>query len=169
MKMTLANKSSFFSIALAALLICAGCSGHGKKGATPFPASNEVSGWTETGDTRTFSAKELWSYIDGDAERYVKAGVQSTSTTEYKFQNKFEANVDVYDMGTSTGARTIFDSETANGAQTVQLGDAGRLYSGSIVFRKGKYLVRLVAYKEGTEVQSALQDLGREIERRLAS
>jgi len=151
-----------------AVLFYASCSRHAEVQATPFPTSNEVAGWAKTGDTRTFSATELWNYIDGDAERYVKAGVQSTSTADYKFQNKIDAVVDVYTMASAGAAQTIFQSEPAGQAKPLQLGDNGRLYAGSLVFVKGKYLVRIVAYKELPEVPPALQGLGREIETHLS-
>jgi hypothetical protein len=147
---------------------CAACSRHAGVLATPFPASNEVAGWVQTGDTRTFSATELWSYIDGDAERYVKAGVQTTSTADYNFQNTVDTVVDIYTMANAHGARTIFDGEPASQAKSVQLGDSGRLYTGSLVFCRRDYFVRVVAYKQTPEVQQALQDLARGIERRLS-
>ncbi len=151
-----------------AVLADPACSRRAGVPATPFPASNEVAGWVKTGDTRTFSAAELWSYIDGDAERYVKAGVQTASTADYNFANKFDAVADVYTMGDAKGAMTILEAEPASQAQPAHLGDSGRLYSGSLVFCKGRYLVRIVAYKQTPEVQAALQELGREIERRLS-
>ena len=49
----------------------------------------------------------------------------------------------------------------------MQVGDKGFLYGGSLVFCKGRYLVRVVAYKQSPEAQKALQELGGEIERRL--
>lgn len=152
-----------------AMLSCIACSRHAAVPATPFPASNEVAGWVKTGETRNFSTTELWSYIDGDAERYVKAGVQSTSTADYNFQNAFDAVVDVYTMSNAKGARTIFDGEQAGQSRPLQLGDIARLYAGSLVFCKGRYLVRVVAYKQSAQVQDALQALGQAIDRRLAS
>ena len=163
----IAIQAFFFALVITVMSHVA-CSRHTEGQATPFPASNEVAGWVKTGDARTFAASELWSYIDGDAERYVKAGVQSTTTSDYKFQDRFEAVADVYVMTNAEGARTILNSETASQSQALQLGDGGRLYSGSLVFCKGKYLVRIVAYKEGTDVQQALRDLGRAIDQRLS-
>ena len=65
----------------------------------PFPASGAVAGWDKTSDTRVFAAKDLWQYIDGDAEQYISAGVVSTSTSDYKYKGQLEAVVDVYTMG----------------------------------------------------------------------
>ena len=89
-----------------ALLASLGCS---KKpvaaSANPFPESNQVQGWTRADEIRTFPAAELWKYIDGDAEKYLKAGVESASTSDYKFQDKFEAVVDIYTMSSPPAPR----------------------------------------------------------------
>ena len=43
--------------------------------ADPFPASGAVAGWEKSSETRVFAAKDLWQYIDGDAEQYISSGV----------------------------------------------------------------------------------------------
>ena len=133
-----------------------------------FPASNQVAGWARTGDIRIFEAADLWKYVDGDADRYLKAGVQRVSTADYKFQNKVDAVVDIYVMGNADGAEKIFNSEPAVDGKPVQLGDGARLHSQSLVFRKGVYLVRIVAYEESAETEQAVLQLGQGIELRLA-
>ena len=75
---------------------------------------------------------------------------------------------DVYTMGDAKGAQTILDAEPTSHAKLVRMGDRGLLHGGSLVFCEGPYLVRVVAYKQSPEVQTALQELGREIERRLS-
>jgi len=55
-----------------------------------LPASKAVAGWEKTGETRTYAAKDLWQYIDGDAEQYISAGVVSTSTSDYKYQGHWK-------------------------------------------------------------------------------
>jgi uncharacterized protein DUF6599 len=133
-----------------------------------FPASNQVAGWVKTGEIRTFEAADLWKYIDGEAERYLKAGVRRVSTTDYKFQNKVEAVVDIYTLGDAEGAEKVFKSEPALGVKPIQLGDDAHLSSQGLVFRKGAYLVRIIAYEESAETQQALLQLGHDIEVRLA-
>ncbi len=162
------RRGSILAVICLAVLAFGACSRHAAVPASPFPASNEVAGWLKTGETRTFSAAELWSYVDGDAERYVKAGVQSTSTSDYNFKNSFDTVVDIYTMGDAKGARAILEGEPAGQAKPVSIGDGGRLYGGSLVFCKGRSLVRAVAYKQSSEVQQALQDLSSEIARRLS-
>jgi len=150
-----------------ALLGDVSCNRESRGSAAPFPISNEVAGWAKTSDIRGFEASDLWQYIDGEAERYLKAGVQKVFTADYKFQNKVDATVDVYTMGNPDGAAKILESEPLGSATQVRLGDSARLYDQSLVFRKGSYLVRIVAYQASVETPQAIVALGRGIERRL--
>jgi hypothetical protein len=126
-----------------------------------------VTGWEKSSDTRTFAAKDLWQYIDGDAEQYISAGVVSTATSDYKYQGQLEAVVDVYTMGDSAGARKIFESGQSKEAKSVQLGDAALAYEQSVIFRKGPYLVRIVAYEPSPDGPQALLALAHGVEARL--
>jgi hypothetical protein len=132
-----------------------------------FPESNEVLGWSKVGETRTFAAASLWQYIDGDAEKYIQAGVQKTLTASYRYKDSTEATVDIHVMAAADGPRKIMDAESAAESQPVALGDAGRRYGASLIFRSAQYLVRVVAYKSSPEVGKALVELGRGIEKNL--
>jgi hypothetical protein len=133
----------------------------------PFPDSGAVAGWQKTSDTRTFAAKDLWQYIDGDAEQYISAGVVTTSTSDYKYQGQLEAVVDVYTMGDAAGARKILETGQTKDAKQVQLGDAGVAYAQSVIFRKGPYLVRIVAYESTADGPQALAALAHGVEAKL--
>ncbi len=124
-----------------------------------FSDSIEAPGWAKTGTTRTFEASRLWEYVDGDADKYVRAGVVKTLTSDYRFNRKVDATVDVYVMGSSSGARKIFDSESAEGSESLAMGDAGRYAKGSLTFRQGPYFVRLVAYEDSPDIETALSAL----------
>ena len=139
-----------------------------KKIADPFPASGAVAGWEKSGKTQSYDAANLWQYIDGGAEQYISAGVVTTSTSDYKFQGNLEATVDVYTMKTADGAKTIFDADppTAD-SKSVPLGDAGRLYGQSVVFRKGPSLVRITAFEAAAGESDALMALAHGIEGKL--
>ena len=71
-------------------------------------------------------------------------------------------------MQSPEGATKIFQSEPVGDAKPAQLGDSARIYSQNLVFRKGFYLVRIVAYQESVEFPRALLVLGQAVERRLA-
>jgi hypothetical protein len=79
-----------------------------------------------------------------------------------------EAIVDVYTMGDAAGARKILETGTDE-ANPIQLGDAGSAYAESVTFRKGPYLVRIVAvtYASPAGVQQALLALAHGMEAKL--
>ena len=153
---------------LALLVSAAGCRKGDASSASFFPNSSEAPGWSQPAEIRTFSPDHLSDYIDGDAEKYLKAGVKSTSTADYKFKEQTEVVVDVYTMSSPQGAKTIFDSEPAMDSQNPTLGDAARLFSQSLIFRKGPYLVRMVAYQESPQIAPAMLALGHAMETKLA-
>ena len=157
-------KEAVVALAIAAAITNAGCK---KKDVDLFPASGGVAGWEKTGDTRVFAAKDLWQYIDGGAEQYLQAGVVSTATSDYKYQDQLEAVVDVYTMGDAAGARKILESGQTNDAKRVEVGDAGIAYEQSVTFRKGPYLVRIVAYQASPGAQQALIALAHGVEAKL--
>jgi hypothetical protein len=155
------------ALATAAIALMTASAGCKKKTVDPLPPSGAVAGWEKSSDTRVYEAKDLWQYIDGDAEQYIAAGVVSTATCDYKYQNQLHAVVDVYTMGDSAGARKILESAVSNGASKVEVGDAGIAYEQSVIFRKGRYLVRIVAYEDTPGTGQALLALARGVEARL--
>ncbi len=151
----------FFAVAA---IVCVACR-HAPK--DPFPASGEISGWQKSDETRVFAAKDLWQYIDGDSEQYIQAGVVSTSTSDYKFNDKLEAVIDVHTMRDAGGAQRMLENGRGPDARTVKVGDSGFAYSQSVVFCKGSTLVRIVAYQSTPEASEALLALARGVEHKL--
>ena len=150
-----------------AFMLASVITGCKKTAADPLPASGEVTGWQKASDTRIFAAKDLWQYIDGDAEQYLAAGVVSTSTSDYKYNGKIEAVADVHTMKNADGAHKILNSgQTAEG-KPAQVGDESMQNAQSLSFRKGPTLVRIVSYQSGTEVPQALQSLAQAIASKL--
>ena len=151
-------------VAMVVLTLGSGCK---KAAQDPFPASGAVAGWQKTDATRVFEAKDLWQYIDGDAEHFIQAGVVSTSTADYTYNGNLEAVVDIHTMGGSDGAQKILQTGLTRDAKTVQLGDQGVQYTQSVSFRKGRYVVRIVAYEATPDAPEALMALARGIEQKL--
>jgi hypothetical protein len=161
------SKKWMFTAAVLALVAVASGTGCKKGKVDPFPASGAVADWQKSSDTRVFAAKDLWQYIDGEAEQYIAAGVVSTSTSDYKYKGQSEAVVDVYTMRDAAGARKILEAGQGSDAKPVQLGDAGAVYAQSVTFRKGPYLVRIVAYDSTPDTPQALQSLAHGVEAKL--
>jgi hypothetical protein len=146
----------------------AGCKKQAATAGGVFPATNEVSGWTKVGETRTFAGDDLANYIDGGADKYLKAGFRSVATSDYKFSDQTQVTADVYAMATAEGAKAIFESDPAGDAKSAPVGAVARLYAQSLVFRKGPYVVQIVAYQTSPQLQQAMVDLGQGIEKKLA-
>jgi|ERR1035438_1455097 hypothetical protein len=161
------SKNWMFAAVVIAVVAAAAATGCKKHQADPFPASGAVAGWEKTSDTRTFDAKNLWQYIDGDAEQYISEGVVTTSTSDYKYQGQLEATVDVHTMGDAAGAGKILEAGRSKDAKSVQMGDAGIAYAQSVIFRKGPYLVRIVAYESTPDTPQALLALAHGVEGKL--
>jgi hypothetical protein len=155
------------NLAGALIALCAASCGSRPGPAVLFPKTGEVAGWSQKGAPRTFEAAVLWRYIDGDAERYVQAGVVRTFSADYRHGDQFDAAADIHVMRNAAGARKILESESVEGSQPLGLGDAGRNYGASLTFRRGRYFVRLVAYQEAPEMSQDLVELGRAIDARL--
>lgn len=153
--------------AVAAVVIITAVVGCKTKKVDPFPATGAVTGWEKSSDTRIFAAKDLWQYIDGDAEQYVAAGVVSATTSDYKYHGQLEAVVDVYTMGDSAGARKILETGQTKDGKNVTLGDSAVAYEQSVTFRKGPYLVRIVAYQTTPDGPQALLALAHGVEAKL--
>jgi hypothetical protein len=149
---------------MAAFVAGSGCK---KSMVDVFPASGAVAGWEKTSETRVFAAKDLWQYIDGDSEQYIASGVVTTSTSDYKYQGQLEATVDVHTMSGPDGARKILESGLTRDARNIQLGDEAVQYAQSVIFRKGVYLVRIVAYESTPDSPQALLALAHGVEAKL--
>ncbi len=157
-------KRSTVAIAMVVLVLGLGCK---KTQQDPFPASGAIAGWQKIDATRVFEAKDLWQYIDGDAEHFIQAGVVSTSTSDYTYNGNLEAVVDVHTMGAPDGARKILETGLTRDAKTIQLGDEGVQYAQSVSFRKGRYVVRIVAYEATPDAPQALMALAHGVEAKL--
>jgi hypothetical protein len=156
-------KAAALSITVALLLLA--CTRGPANPSTLLPPT--ASGWTKTGEPRTFAAADLWRYLDGGADAYVSAGVRRTATADYRYRDQIEAVADIHQFASAAGARTVMDAEPTSNSQTAQLGDAARVSSQALIFRRGPYLVRLVAYQDTPETKDALVSLAREVDRRI--
>jgi hypothetical protein len=127
------------------------------------PFAPQLGNWSKAGVTRTFSADKLADYIDGDAERFVRAGVEKALTADYKDSHGAEAVADVFVMKNPGAATKIFDGESPAGSHPVQIGEGARSYGQSVTFRKGAYFARVVAYQETPAVEALAKAVAAEL------
>ncbi len=151
-------------LALFALLLAlAACSRRVADPASLLPAS--AAGWTRQGEPRSFAAADLWRYLDGGAEKYVQANVQQTATADYR-RGHIDAVVDLHRFASPESARKMMDAE-ATGGQAVSLGDDARVFGQGLMFRRGPYLVRIIAFEDTVDVGPAVLELALTINEKL--
>ncbi|MEJ2006854.1 MAG: hypothetical protein P8Z30_01650 [Acidobacteriota bacterium] len=120
------------------------------------------------GETRTFTADNLYEYIDGAADKFTRAGFEHVQTTDYRFQNTVDATADVYTMKTPEAAGLVFDEESSPDSQALELGDRAQISEGTLLFTHGRFYVKVVAFGNSPGIAGGLKTLGRAIESRLA-
>ncbi len=92
---------------LAASAVTASCAGE----TSGFPV---MEGWTRVGETRVYTAENLWEYIDGAAVLFVEYGVRTCTAADLS-DGEVEVTVDLYEMGSPLGAVGVFKAESAGG------------------------------------------------------
>jgi hypothetical protein len=127
----------------------------------------EADGWTRVGAVRAFDADNLWEFIDGDAERFVDAGLERMRTAEFRYRGRLDAVVEIYRMKDADGARRIFQSESASGTRQVDIGGEGRLHDTGLTFRVGRHFARVSAFEATPETKDAVLVLARALAGRL--
>jgi len=134
-------------------------------GESLFPASGEAQDWERGPRIRVFAAEDLWKQIDGAAERYVHAGLSRAFFADFRYRNAFDVAAEVYRMNAPAGAVQVLESEPATASRPLDAGERGRIYRGSVVFQRGPFFVRIVAFSGCPE--QALTGLAQAIDRRL--
>jgi hypothetical protein len=152
-KFNVVPKAYFFVFSL--FLICwtsgngASLWASGEKGETyTFP---EMAGWKQSDDIQIFSPKNLYDYIDGGADLYLKYDFQELKVAEYQNDQKASVTVEVYRHKTPTHAFGIYSQERLSNANYLEIGAQGYYEKGSLNFLVTNYYVKLSSVNTGPE------------------
>jgi len=96
---------------LAAVAIAAPCSAQ----EVGFP---EVEGWSVASDVQTYTADDLWEYINGAAELFVEYELETCHTGDLA-AGDLVVTVDYYDMGTPLNAFGVYVRERPDPGMTL--------------------------------------------------
>jgi hypothetical protein len=114
------------------------------------------------GDAVRFYSQDLYRYMDGGADIYLKYGLVALAHREYKLAG-VEATVDVFDMGGPLPAFGMYSAERSPEYHFVDIGAEGYSSESTLNFLQGRYYVRLSAFGEGAA--AALDRFARAISR----
>ena len=117
-----------------------------------------IDGWKSEGGDGTYNRKDLYDYIDGEAEVYLAYAFREAFTRGFVQEGQPAITVDLFDMGTPSDAYGIFSFERESG--DVGIGTDSEYSSGLLRFWKGNYFVSILADQETPESKSAVMSLG---------
>jgi hypothetical protein len=134
-------------------------------GSEPDFFPGEVHGWALAPGAETYTAEDLYTYIDGASELYISYGFKKLITRHYLKKGESEITVDLFDMGGPGNAFGIFAHSQENPAG--EIGQDSEYLDGLLRFWQGSIYVSLLSIPETPESQTALMALGRQIALRL--
>lgn len=114
----------------------------------PAPACNLVPGWTESGAPRTYTAENLFEYMDGNSEGYLRYHFhEMRGVTCHQGGATFV--IDVSEMENSDFAYGLFTTNRDLREPEYPVGMGGQIVPRRLIFSKGKYYIEIAADPEG--------------------
>jgi hypothetical protein len=113
-----------------------------------------------------FYSADLYRYIDGGADAYLRRGFVALVHREYK-AGAIELTVDVYDMGTPAAATAMFAAERSPESPAASAGDEAVSGEGMLNFRQGRYYCKLLAFGDPAKAAPLLERAARAIAARI--
>jgi hypothetical protein len=114
------------------------------------------------GDAARFYSSDLYRYMDGGADIYLKYGLVALAHREYK-RAGVEMTVDVFDMGSPLEAFGMYSAERSPEYHFIDIGAEGYSSESTLNFLQRRYYVRLSAFGDGAA--PALDSFARAISR----
>ncbi len=130
----------------------------------PFP---EMSGWKLAEEPQVFSPNNLYDYIDGAADLYLKLDFQELEVVEYRNEKKAAVTIEVYRHRTSDHAFGIYSQERLADANFLNIGAQGYYENNVLNFVKGLYYVKMSSYNTGADDREILLGFGRKVAQNL--
>jgi Family of unknown function (DUF6599) len=112
------------------------------------PTCALVPGWTQAGAARSFTADNLFEYMDGNAEGYVLYNFREMHGVTCK-KGDVTFVVDVSDLGDADFSYGLFASNRDLRQPAYAVGMGGQIVPRRLIFAKGQYYIEIAADPEG--------------------
>jgi len=112
------------------------------------PSCGLVPGWSQDGAARTYTADNLYEYMDGNSEGYFLYNFQEMRGVTCK-RGEATLVVDISDMGQADFAYGMYSSTRDLRQPEYQVGTGGQIVPRRLIFAKGQYYVEIAANPEG--------------------
>lgn len=109
----------------------------------PFPGFAE--GWVIQEKIETFTEKDLYKYINGEAELYYPYGFKALATAKYVRSDNPDGGIiaDIYELGSPLEAFGIYSRYRDPDEESVNIGTEGFVNESQLLFAKNRFFVRL--------------------------
>ena len=136
-------------------LVCGiGCVLPALLAAAANPACSLVPGWTQQGEARSFTADNLFEYMDGNAEGYLLYGFQNMHGVTCE-KDGVTLVIDISDFGDADSAYGMFCANRDLRQPAAKLGMGGQIVPRRAIFAKGPYYVEIGAEPGGRSHRDA--------------
>jgi hypothetical protein len=132
----------------------------GEGGTHSFP---EMAGWKQSGEIQVFSRANLYDYINGGADLFLKYDFQELKVAEYQNDQKASVTIELYRHKTPTLAFGIYSQERLSNANYLEVGAQGYSEKGILNFLIADYYVKMSSVDGGPEDQEVLLDFAKKI------
>lgn len=110
-----------------------------------LPTPGFAEGWVIKEKIDIYTEKDLYKYINGEAELYYPYGFKTLATAVYARADNPELGIvaDIYEMGSSIDAFGIYSRYRDPDEESVPIGTEGFVNESQLLFAKNRYYVRL--------------------------
>ena len=132
----------------------------GERGTYSFP---EMAGWKQSGEIQIFSRANLYDYINGGADLYLKYDFQELKVAEYQNDRKASVTIEVYRHKTPVHAFGIYSQERLSNANYLEVGAQGYSEKGVLNFLAADCYVKMSSVDVGPEDREVLLAFAKKI------
>jgi len=111
-------------------------------------ACSLVAGWVQHGPSRSYTAENLFEYMDGNSEGYLLYGFRTMQGVTCQ-KGGVTFVVDVSDFGDADSAYGMFSANRDPREPTAKIGAGGQIVPRRLIFVKGQYYLEIAANPEG--------------------
>lgn len=125
----------------------------------------QIHGWKAAGKDVIYDRGTLFDYMNGGAEVYLAFDFRRVLVRRFQRPDGEEMTLDIYEMGSAPEAFGIFSCDRED--EEAGIGQGSEYGFGLLRFWKGPYFVTVMTGAEGEEVDRAVLDLGKEVDKLL--
>lgn len=120
--------------------------------------------WTPSPLIKAYQGDELYKYINGGAEVYLKAGMIKATVVSYQAERHKEPVVaETYCMKDRYGAQKVYLKHFSKGTAIPSLGDEAHYVKQILTVRKGAFYLRIYTYEKLKNEREILLAIARSV------